>query len=75
MNQRYLNASLITAAAAILLAITMGSRSSFGLFVSPLNSATGLGLAAISLQPVASSCGAPRNRSWACSPTGMARRA
>jgi len=48
MNQRHLNASLITAAASVLLAITMGSRSSFGLFVSPLNSATGLGLAAIS---------------------------
>ncbi len=38
----------VTAAAALLLAITMGVRSAFGLFVSPLNSATGLGIAAIS---------------------------
>ena len=35
-------------AAALLLAITMGSRSVFGLFISPLNSATGLGIATIS---------------------------
>jgi len=34
--------------AAALLAITMGSRASFGLFVSPLNTATGLGVATIS---------------------------
>lgn len=32
----------------MLLAITMGSRSVFGLFISPLNSATGLGIATIS---------------------------
>lgn len=38
----------ITAAAAALLAITMGSRSVFGLFLSPLNSTTGLGVATIS---------------------------
>lgn len=38
----------IAFAAATLMAITMGSRSSFGLFVSPLNTATGLGLATIS---------------------------
>ncbi len=40
---------LITLAAAGILAITMGARQSFGLFVSPLNTATGLGIASISL--------------------------
>jgi MFS family permease len=34
--------------AALMLAITMGARQSLGLFVSPLNSATGLGIVAIS---------------------------
>jgi predicted MFS family arabinose efflux permease len=38
----------LTAAAVALLAVTMGSRSVFGLFLSPLNSATGLGVATIS---------------------------
>lgn len=38
----------IALAAAALMAITMGSRSSFGLFVAPLNAATGLGLVTIS---------------------------
>lgn len=38
----------IALAAALLMAITMGSRSSFGLFVAPLNAATGLGLVTIS---------------------------
>ena len=38
----------LTAAAVGLLAVTMGSRSVFGLFLSPLNSATGLGIATIS---------------------------
>ena len=38
----------LTAAAVVLLAVTMGSRSVFGLFLSPLNSATGLGIATIS---------------------------
>jgi predicted MFS family arabinose efflux permease len=38
----------VTAAAAALFAIAMGVRSAFGLFISPLNSATGLGIAAIS---------------------------
>ena len=37
-----------TFAATALMALAMGGRSSFGLFVSPLNSATGLGLPAIS---------------------------
>jgi predicted MFS family arabinose efflux permease len=40
---------LLVAAAVGLLAVTMGSRTVFGLFISPLNSATGLGIAAISL--------------------------
>jgi MFS family permease len=35
-------------AAVLLLAITMGSRTVFGLFISPLNTATGLGIATIS---------------------------
>jgi predicted MFS family arabinose efflux permease len=39
---------LLVAAAVALLAVTMGSRSVFGLFLSPLNSATGLGIATIS---------------------------
>jgi MFS family permease len=39
---------LLVAAAVGLLAVTMGSRTVFGLFISPLNSATGLGFAAIS---------------------------
>src|SRR5262245_34881639 len=38
----------VTAAAVALLAVTMGTRSVFGLFLSPLNSATGLGIATIS---------------------------
>lgn len=40
---------VLAGAAALLMAITMGSRSAFGLFMSPLNSATGLGLITISL--------------------------
>jgi predicted MFS family arabinose efflux permease len=39
----------ITLAAAGILAITMGARQSLGLFVSPLNTSTGLGIASISL--------------------------
>lgn len=39
----------LTLAATALMALVMGSRSAFGLFVSPLNTATGLGLAGISL--------------------------
>ncbi len=38
-----------TLAAAGILMVTMGARQSLGLFVSPLNSATGLGIATISL--------------------------
>lgn len=44
----------LTAAAVALLAITMGARSVFGLFLSPLNSATGLGIATISFAVAAS---------------------
>jgi len=38
----------VIAAAVALLAVTMGTRTVFGLFLSPLNSATGLGVATIS---------------------------
>lgn len=48
MNQTR-NAMIVTLAAAALLMVTMGVRQSFGLFVSPLNSSTGLGIATISL--------------------------
>jgi len=41
-------AFLVTLAAAALLMVTMGVRQTFGLFVSPLNSSTGLGIATIS---------------------------
>lgn len=40
---------LVTLAAAAVLMITMGMRQSTGLFISPLNTATGVGIAAISL--------------------------
>ena len=45
---------IAVAAAAALMALAQGSRSSFGLFVSPLNTATGLGLATISFAFAAS---------------------
>src|SRR5690606_13248492 len=35
--------------AALLLAVVMGQRSSIGLFLSPMNTATGIGFAALSL--------------------------
>ena len=41
-------ALVVTAAAVMLLAVTMGSRSVSGLFLSPLNTATGLGVATLS---------------------------
>jgi predicted MFS family arabinose efflux permease len=47
-NRISLQAWLLIAAAVALLAVTMGSRSVFGLFISSLNSATGLGIATIS---------------------------
>jgi MFS family permease len=47
-NPAHAGAWLLVAAAVLLLAVTMGSRTVFGLFISPLNSATGLGIATIS---------------------------
>ncbi len=38
----------VTLSAAAILAVTMGARQSLGLFVSPINTSTGLGIAAIS---------------------------
>ena len=43
------NAWRATLAATALMALAMGNRSAFGLFISPLNSSTGIGLATISL--------------------------
>ena len=40
---------IVTLAAAGILMVTMGTRQSFGLFVSPLNTSTGLGITTISL--------------------------
>jgi MFS family permease len=40
---------IVTLAAAAVLMVTMGSRQSLGLFVSPLNTSTGLGITTISL--------------------------
>ena len=40
---------VVTLAAAAILMVTMGARQSLGLFVSPLNSSTGLGIVTISL--------------------------
>src|SRR6202790_584750 len=42
-------AVVVTLSAAGILMVTMGARQSLGLFVSPLNTSTGLGLVAISL--------------------------
>src|SRR3990167_3494593 len=39
----------VTLAAAGILMVTMGTRQSFGLFISPINSFTGMGTATISL--------------------------
>ena len=47
-NPARAGAWLLVAAAVLLLAVTMGSRTVFGLFISPLNSATELGIATIS---------------------------
>src|SRR5260370_1155901 len=43
------SAWVVTFAAAAILMVTMGARQSLGLFVSPLNSSTGLGITMISL--------------------------
>jgi len=48
LESKHTGAIALTAAAVALLAVTMGTRSVFGLFLSPLNSATGLGIATIS---------------------------
>lgn len=45
---------IVVGAAAALLAVTQGFRASFGLFLSPINSTTGLGLATISFALAAS---------------------
>ena len=37
----------VTLAAAAILMLTMGSRQSFGLFVSPISASTGMGIATI----------------------------
>src|ERR1700675_2450785 len=42
-------ALVVTLAAAAILMVTMGARQSLGLFVSPINTSTGLGITAISL--------------------------
>jgi MFS family permease len=44
-----LSVCIVTAAAAAFLMVTMGARQSLGLFVSPINSSTGLGITTISL--------------------------
>ncbi len=43
------SALTVTLSAAAVLTVTMGTRQSLGLFVSPLNTSTGLGIASISL--------------------------
>jgi len=48
MSNQARSALIVTLAAAAFLMVTMGVRQSFGLFISPLNSSTGLGIAAIS---------------------------
>jgi len=67
---------IAVAAAAALMALAHGSRSSFGLFVSPLNTATGLGLATVSFAMAASQLAAgvaqPLVAAWA-GRVGLAR--
>ncbi|HLX81156.1 MAG TPA: MFS transporter [Burkholderiales bacterium] len=48
MSNQARSALAVTLAAAAFLMVTMGVRQSFGLFISPLNSSTGLGIATIS---------------------------
>jgi predicted MFS family arabinose efflux permease len=48
MSQQTRSALFVTLAAAAFLMVTMGVRQAFGLFISPLNSTTGLGIATIS---------------------------
>ena len=47
-NNKQHHWELITLAAAAMLMVTMGARQSLGLFVSPLNTSTGLGIVTIS---------------------------
>jgi hypothetical protein len=47
--RRHVGLGLVLLAAAGVFAVTMGARQSMALFISPLNSATGLGIASISL--------------------------
>ena len=49
LTLRHPDVLVVTLAAAGILMVTMGVRQSFGLFVSPLNSATGMGVATVSL--------------------------
>lgn len=49
MNENQRSAWIVTLAAAAFLMVTMGARQSLGLFVSPINTSTGLGITAISL--------------------------
>ena len=49
MMKWHREAVVVTLAAAALLMVTMGARQSLGLFVSPLNTTTGLGITTISL--------------------------
>ena len=49
INAGHRPTGIVTLAAAAILMVTMGARQSLGLFVSPLNSSTGLGITAISL--------------------------
>lgn len=57
MQSRFFDAWALTTAAAVLMAITAGARSAFELFVSRLNTATGVGLATISLADALSQLG------------------
>lgn len=49
LNRNQRTAWIVTLAAAAFLMVTMGARQSLGLFVSPINTSTGLGITAISL--------------------------
>ncbi len=49
MNNSQRSVSIVILAAAAFLMVTMGARQSLGLFVSPINTSTGLGITAISL--------------------------
>ena len=66
-------ATIVIIAAAAILMVTMGVRQSMGLFVSPLNTTTGLGIATISLAlAVGQFTGVRSSRSPARWPTATA---